>query len=225
MQNWLIHKKVNLSRPQCVENVVDAGLIYVGDNLAHKWAVECFYGNEVADLSGYSAKAYFIRNDKATVILDGSIEGHTAVVTLNNSCYRIAGGLKGVLKIIDAKTGASIAVGAMYVRVSVDSTDTIVDEENIVPSLSDLLAEIEAMRNATSEAREITETATKAEEGRVNAESQRVSAEASRQAAEKSRVSAEAARVAAEKERGTALGGLSFSINPEDNGIDIYYNG
>lgn len=69
-----------------------------------------------------------------------------------------------------------------------------------------------------------------AETSRANAETQRASAEQDRATAEQGRVTAEqerataeTAREAAETLRQVALGGLSFSVNADDGGLDITY--
>lgn len=83
---------------------------------------------------------------------------------------------------------------------------------------------VEAARVTAETGRETAEgNRATAEQGRVTAEQGRATAEGNRVTAEQGRVTAEQARETAEALRRSALGGLSFAVNPVDGGLDITY--
>ena len=164
--NWKIQQKCDLSAGT-YQSWGDSTYAYTGDDNAHSWIVEVLSSGSAADLSGYSVSAYFIRADGNTVIATGSISQNTVNVELPQSCYSVPGVVKGVLKI--TKTGSTVTIGAIKFSVSASSTDTLIDPENIVPSVDELLsilAEIDQIVDAEQERVE-------AEQGRVAAEEAR----------------------------------------------------
>ena len=164
--NWVIHQKIDLSQ-NSKKSWDESTYAFTGDNNAHLWEVDVLDNGANADLSGYSVSAYFIRADGNTVIATGSISQNTVNVELPQSCYSVPGVVKGVLKI--TKTGSTVTVGAIKFSVSASTTDTLVDPEDIVPSIYELLsilAEIDQIADAEQERVE-------AEQGRVAAEEAR----------------------------------------------------
>lgn len=230
MNNWIVHRYANLARPGCVETVTDFGYCFVGDKKAHTWKVECVVNDVPADLTGYTAHGYFIRTDKGTVIVDATITDNVVTCVLDEYCYAIEGVLKGVLRIENTTTGENVTVGAMSVRLAASATDTIIDTGDVIPSLSDLLAEIDAMRTATANANSAT---TAANNAAASANSAAASADTATTNANTARTNAITATTAANNAAAAAnqaainalanFGGLSFAVNPDDGGLDITY--
>lgn len=129
------------------------------DNAAHQIDVQLFRGREAAQLeSGASVTAYFIRySDNATITLGGSVSDGIASVTLNKSCYNKAGQFAIIIKVVEDGVINTVFYGEGTILTSV--TDTILDDENIIPSLDDLLAQIAVMEQATADAATATEAA------------------------------------------------------------------
>nr|DAG38691.1 MAG TPA: BppU domain protein [Caudoviricetes sp.] len=194
--NWTIEQDVDLRCGAQTPQIWPNALMLTGDNLAHTWRVRVFDGGEAVALTGATVTGYFVRTDGNTVAVQGSVEGSTAIVTLAQACYAFEGDLKGVMRL--TLGGKTVTLSVLTLMVRKVLTDAIIDPGNVIPSLEDLLAQIEAM-----------ETATAAEQGRV--------------AAEQERASAETARETAEAARRAALGGLSFAVNEDDGGLDITY--
>ncbi len=194
--NWMIEQDVDLRCGAQTPQIWPNALMLTGDNLAHTWRVRVFDGGEAVALTGATVTGYFVRTDGNTVAVQGSVEGSTAIVTLAQACYAFEGDLKGVMRL--TLGGKTVTLSVLTLMVRKVLTDAIIDPGNVIPSLEDLLAQIEAM-----------ETATAAEQGRV--------------AAEQERASAETARETAEAARRAALGGLSFAVNEDDGGLDITY--
>lgn len=122
------------------------------DSKAHRFDVPIVRGGSpVALPSGTSVKGYFIRySDSATVPIDGSADGSTASVTLPKSCYKKTGAFALIIKVVFGDTTSTVFYGEGSVLCS--CTDTIVDPDNVIPSLSELLAQIDAMEKATADA-------------------------------------------------------------------------
>lgn len=194
--NWMIEQDVDLRCGAQTPQIWPNALMLTGDNLAHTWRVRVFDGGEAVALTGATVTGYFVRTDGNTVAVQGSVEGSTAIVTLAQACYAFEGDLKGMMRL--TLGGKTVTLSVLTLMVRKVLTDAIIDPGNVIPSLEDLLAQIEAM-----------ETATAAEQGRV--------------AAEQERASAETARETAEAARRAALGGLSFAVNEDDGGLDITY--
>lgn len=192
----MIEQDVDLRCGAQTPQIWPNALMLTGDNLAHTWRVRVFDGGEAVALTGATVTGYFVRTDGNTVAVQGSVEGSTAIVTLAQACYAFEGDLKGVMRL--TLGGKTVTLSVLTLMVRKVLTDAIIDPGNVIPSLEDLLAQIEAM-----------ETAAAAEQGRM--------------AAEQERASAETARETAEAARRAALGGLSFAVNEDDGGLDITY--
>ena len=198
--NWMIEQDIDLRCGAQTPQIWPNALMLTGDNLAHTWRVRVFDGGEAAALTGATVTGYFVRTDGNTVAVQGSVEGSTAIVTLAQACYAFEGDLKGVMRL--TLGGKTVTLSVLTLMVRKVLTDAIIDPGNVIPSLEDLLAQIEAMETATA-------AANTAEQGRVTAE--------------QGRVTAETARETAEAARRAALGGLSFAVNEDDGGLDITY--
>lgn len=129
-------------------------LLATEDNLAH-----CFDITLKQEIPGGAAvNAYFIRySDNATISLTGTVSGNMASVTLNKSCYNKAGQYAVIIKVVADGVTNTVFYGEGTIFTSI--TDTILDPENVVPSLSDLLAQIAAMEAATAASKTATTNA------------------------------------------------------------------
>lgn len=158
MSKWVVRSEVDLSKPDRVKTTTDFGYCLVGDKKAHSWEILCLNGNEKVDLSGYSVKGYFLRSDKKTVYVSGRTEGSYAICVLDEACYNVAGALKGSLKIENNTSGEIITIGVMYARVIKGNSDTIIDAADEIPSISELLSELDRMEAAIERANVVSET-------------------------------------------------------------------
>ena len=205
--NWMIEQDVDLRCGAQTPQIWPNALMLIGDNLAHTWRVRVFDGGGTVALTGATVTGYFVRTDGNTVAVQGSVEGSTAIVTLAQACYAFEGDLKGVMRL--TLGGKTVTLSVLTLMVRKVLTDAIIDPGNVIPSLEDLLAQIEAMETATAAANTAAGAANSGETARV--------------AAEQERASAETARETAEAARRAALGGLSFAVNEDDGGLDITY--
>lgn len=121
------------------------GVLFSEDNEANLIGVEIFDNGSAASVSG-TVKGYLIREDGATVIIDGTLTNNKASVVLNASAYEIAGQISIVIKVGNTTVGA--CVGSVFRT----TTDVLVDPEHIIPSIAELLEKIAACEAATTAA-------------------------------------------------------------------------
>ena len=112
-----------------------------GDIYANRFGVKVLRNGEPVNMTGVTCSGYFIRSDGGTVYLTGAVEGNTAYVSLAQACYAVEGQFALAIKL----TGGGIT-GTMRIVdgvVSNTTTGTVVDPGNILPSIEDLIEEIE----------------------------------------------------------------------------------
>ena len=131
-----------------------------GDKDAHIFELSLYRGAEEMDLSGASAQGYFIRADGYTVPITGAISGNIVTLTLSEGCYYVVGNFNLIIKVSIGESRKSVFWGNGYVVRSM--TDAIVDEENVIPSLDELLAQIAAAESAAKAANQAASAANSA---------------------------------------------------------------
>lgn len=131
-----------------------------GDKDAHIFELSLYRGEQEMDLSGASAQGYFIRADGYTVPITGAISGNIVTLTLSEGCYYVVGNFNLIIKVSTAESRKSVFWGSGYVVRSM--TDAIVDEENVIPSLDELLAQIAAAESAAKAANQAASAANSA---------------------------------------------------------------
>ena len=131
-----------------------------GDKNAHIFELSLYRGAEEMDLSGASAQGYFIRADGYTVPITGAISGNIVTLALSEGCYYVVGNFNLIIKVSIGESRKSVFWGNGYVVRSM--TDAIVDEENVIPSLDELLAQISAAESAAKAANQAASVANSA---------------------------------------------------------------
>lgn len=116
------------------------GNVFSQDNQGNILGVEVFDGGSPASISG-SVSGSIIRSDGATVAIGGTLSGNKAFIVLPESAYAVPGIISVVLKL----TAGAIVVTLLAVVATVyaSSTDAVVDPGTIIPSIADLIAEID----------------------------------------------------------------------------------
>lgn len=148
---WTITQKVDLARSPVSYNSQPDTLMLPGDNRGHTWRVEVLKNGLPVDIEGATITGYFLRSDGNTVMVVGSASGNVATVTLAQECYAYSGGIRAVMRCV--KDGAIMALAdrAFVVRAAIDDGG-IIDPGEVIPSIDDLLAQIDAMEAATADA-------------------------------------------------------------------------
>ena len=139
-ETWM---KSDLKKPLKVKPLT--GNLFSADNQGNLIGVEVMDGGNPAELSG-NVTGYAIRADGATLTVSGTLDGNRASIVLPASAYTVIGHISIVIK-VDTTT-----VGACTSYVYQTTTDTIVDPGRVIPSIAELLAQIEACRTATTNA-------------------------------------------------------------------------
>lgn len=122
-----------------------------GDDKAHSFVITANRNGKDEPLTGATVRGYFIRPDDVTITLEGSVnEAGQAVLSLNSSCYNKQGRFQIVIRAIIDDVKSTIFCGDGHIRLS--ATDSFIDEEDIVPSLDDLLAQIATIEDAVNRA-------------------------------------------------------------------------
>lgn len=169
-----------------------------GDKNAHIFELSLYRGAEEIDLSGASAQGYFIRADGYTVPITGAISGNIVTFTLSEGCYYVVGNFNLIIKVSIAESRKSVFWGNGYVVRSM--TDAIVDEENVIPSLDELLAQISAAESAAKAANQAASAANSAAtSARQAASAANTNASSANSAANAAKAAATAATEAATK--------------------------
>ena len=142
--------RVDLDKP-IKKTYIDTTLA-TQDNKAHRFNIALFRDNAQLALPSVTAvSGFFIRySDNATIPLDGTAEDNTVSVKLKKSCYNKPGQFAVIIKATDGDVINTVFYGEGTILAS--STDTIVDDENVIPSLSDLLAQIAVLESVTNAA-------------------------------------------------------------------------
>lgn len=117
------------------------GNVFSQDNNGNLIGVRVFDGGETAVLSG-SVSASVIRADGSTVAVAGSRSGNECYVIMPQAAYAIPGVLSIVIKITSGTSVTTLC--AVVANVYVSTTDSAVDPGTIIPSISALIASIEA---------------------------------------------------------------------------------
>lgn len=198
-----------------------------GDKNAHIFELSLYRGAEEMDLSGASAQGYFIRADGYTVPITGAISGNVVTLTLSDGCYYIVGNFNLIIKVSIGESRKSVFWGNGYVVRSM--TDAIVDEENVIPSLDELLAQISAAESAAKAANQAASAASSAANSAAQAASAAdTNASAANSAANAATSAASAASAAAAKIDGMTITatGLAAGAAPtaELTEVDGHYN-
>ena len=197
------------------------------DKDAHIFELSLYRGAQEMDLSGASAQGYFIRADGYTVPVTGAISGNVVTLTLSGGCYYVVGNFNLIIKVSIGEIRKSVFWGNGYVVRSM--TDAIVDEENVIPSLDELLAQIAAAESAAKAANQAASAARSAATSAAQAASAAgTNASAANIAANAAKAAASAASAAATKidDMTITATGLSAGAAPTAKltEVDGHYN-
>ena len=134
------------------------------DVLGDIFSVSVWRGSSPVELDGVTVRGYlYLAATKQTILLSGSVTGSSASVTLDSSCYAVPGHAALVIQLQkDAVRHTILKANFVIDRTC---TDTIIDPDSVIPTLAELLAQIETMEQATAKANEAAASADEAREG------------------------------------------------------------
>ena len=140
IETWL---KCDLDK--MVRVVPLSGVVFSADSQANLIGVEILKDGAAAEVSG-AVYGYVIRQDGATVVIEGTLDDNKASIVLPTSAYVCPGIISIVIKV------GTTTVGACTGTVTRSTTDVIIDPGTVVPSLPELLAKIADCEEATAAA-------------------------------------------------------------------------
>lgn len=117
------------------------GNVFSQDNQGNLLGVEVYDDGVPASLSG-TVSANIVRSDGGTVAATGTLSGNKLSVVLPAAAYAIPGVISVVIKLSSGSPSA-VTLLAVVALVYASSTDTPVDPGTIMPSIQDLIDEIE----------------------------------------------------------------------------------
>ncbi|MEG2622647.1 MAG: hypothetical protein RSC06_07065, partial [Clostridia bacterium] len=188
MAQKIITQSIDLRRQDGRDVILFPDVLAVkGDNKAHLWRVELYDDGKPLNLTGQTALCTVV-NGGNTVTLSANTSGNVASAEFNSYCYAHAGTMRCMMSV--AAAGQAPTLAMLCLRVKDGGTDVIINPDDIIPSLSALLALVDDLADAAT-----------AEAARISAESARASAEGGRTSAETARAQAEQLRASAETMR------------------------
>lgn len=148
--NWTITDSVDLSDRAKTQDKMAQAILIPGDANGHVWNISVFSNGESVDLTGNSVTAYFARSHNDTVVQNGSVSGNVATIVFPQPVYAYAGLLRAVVRL--AYNGTITTLAEAVFKVSDQLPGTTVDGGSVVPSLEELLAEIDQLETLTTAA-------------------------------------------------------------------------
>ena len=149
----IMDRDVYLDSP--VTPVTLTNAIYAGDSDAQRIRFRCFQKHgQIApmDLSEITITAHFIRPDGGDVVITG-VGGTTySYVDLPEACYVYPGIFKLLIRASTANPDVVTSILYVTGRIDKPTTDVIIDPGTTIPSLEDLLAQIDACEDAADAA-------------------------------------------------------------------------
>lgn len=119
-----------------------------GDIDGNKFGIRCWRKGEPVSLTGCSCIGYFIRGDGVTVVINGTVAGNMAYVTIPQEACAIQGQYKLTIKV--AADGQSVTIRMIDGTVVETVTGSIVDPGGVIPDIEELMALVTRIEAATA---------------------------------------------------------------------------
>ena len=152
MDGWKIRRAVDLQEESPPVERLRA-LATLSSRQAHDFVIVVLDGDKPADLTGMQPWLSMILPGRASLQKQvGSVQANVVSVTLPKIGYAERGDVSIILSLMGEEGQTQIPLYGCVMRVMEDSTDTIIDEEKVIPSLTELLAQFDACKAAASAA-------------------------------------------------------------------------
>ena len=152
MDGWKIRRAVDLQEDSPPVERLRA-LATLSSRQAHDFVIVVLDGGKPADLTGMQPWLSMILPGRASLQKQvGSVQANVVSVTLPKIGYAERGDVSIILSLMDKDGQTQIPLYGCVMRVMEDSTDTIIDEGNVIPSLAELLAQFDACKAAAGAA-------------------------------------------------------------------------
>lgn len=127
-------------------------LLMEGDKRANVLQISLFDGEKAVDLTGLSVGGSVLRADGADVAIEGEIDGNVISCVLSEYAYAVAGPFKAFVQLLDSLGDVKRTVLLLAGMVESRGHGPQIDTGKELPSLDDILAQLETMRNVTQAA-------------------------------------------------------------------------
>ena len=152
MDGWKVRRAVDLQEDSPPVERLRA-LATLSSRQAHDFVIVVLDGDKPADLTGMQPWLSMILPGRASLQKQvGSVQANVVSVTLPKIGYAERGDVSIILSLMDEDGQTQIPLYGCVMRVMEDSTDTIIDEGNVIPSLAELLAQFDACKAAAGAA-------------------------------------------------------------------------
>ena len=152
MDGWKIRRAVDLQEDSPPVERLRA-LATLSSRQAHDFVIVVLDGDKPADLTGMQPWLSMILPGRASLQKQvGSVQANVVSVTMPKIGYAERGDVSIILSLMDEDGQTQIPLYGCVMRVMEDSTDTIIDEEKVIPSLAELLAQFDACKAAAGAA-------------------------------------------------------------------------
>lgn len=141
MDRWNIAYSVDLNTGQVSVERRGRPHIVKGDKNSICWSVELFCDGEPADISGCSCTVDFIRFDKMTVPVAGSVAGNVCTAILSGECFAVTGKARALMRITGVSGETILTAACLEIEVE-PGTGEYVDPGESFPDIHDFLAEL-----------------------------------------------------------------------------------
>lgn len=128
-----------------------ATLFQQGDKNANVLRIEMMEGQKKADLSELSGGGQAERADGYRLPIEVNINGNVVSATIPEEAYNVAGPLVGFVRLTSGNGYVRRTILRFAAVVERQSDGPLLDSSNVIPSLDELLAKIDAMEKATSD--------------------------------------------------------------------------
>ena len=126
-------------------------LMVTGDDKANTIILHVEENGKPADLTGCNAVAYMIRQDDKRPFANGTVEGNTVTVCLNEGFYVTAARYSLFVRLTHTD-GTKCTLLWLNGWANAEGSGDLIDTGEAIPDLDDLLAQIAAMEEATERA-------------------------------------------------------------------------
>lgn len=127
-------------------------LLMEGDKRANVLQVSLFDGEKPVDVTGLTVGGSVLRADGADVAIEGEIDGNVISCVLSEYAYAVAGPFKAFVQLLDSLGNVKRTVLLLAGMVESRGHGPQIDTGKELPSLDDILAQLETMRNVTQAA-------------------------------------------------------------------------
>lgn len=127
-------------------------LLMEGDKRANVLQVSLFDGEKPVDVTGLTVGGSVLRADGADVAIEGEINGNVISCVLSEYAYAVAGPFKAFVQLLDSLGDVKRTVLLLAGMVESRGHGPQIDTGKELPSLDDILAQLETMRNVTQAA-------------------------------------------------------------------------